>query len=219
MIRRLFFINVLFTFPVLVFGQQTNKIYFNKHLLNSSEVSNYPIKNRDFKKFKSAGAVLYLSRNGQKVDSLFVSGTQFDVWNNSVSFSVDVPVKYLSKDATLSLTPYFYLSDSKIKGQTPEYSQGPEELVAPIKLKIKSDPSGATVYLIPKFYWERNNKFLSYDLKALAPYLVSSGVTTAYTSVQEYVYIAVFSYKNKFTNIQFAPNHFSPIDSIFKKLN
>jgi hypothetical protein len=208
---------ILFSAPFLGFAQHTTKIYFIQKL-DPEQFFEYPAKYTSTMKFKSAGVELYQTRQNEKVDSLFINADELYVLKDSLAFSIEVPNRFFT-GSMLTISPIFYLNNNKVKGGLPAYIQGKEQSVVPIKLKIKSDPSGATVYLIPKLYWEVNSQLPKYNKEALFPYMVSEGLTTVSVNVQEYVYIAVFLYKNKFTTIQCAPNHLSPVDSIFRKLN
>lgn len=217
MTKKLCLVIILFASPLLGLSQHTSKIYFIQQL-DPERIFESPSKYTANIKFKSVGVELYQSKQNRKVDSMFTNANEFQILNDTVTFSVLVPDRFFSKGAELSLSPIFYLNDTKVKGGLPKYIQGKEQPVLQIKLKIKSDPSGATVYLIPKLYWEQNPQLATHNLQALAPYLVTGGPTTIYTYVQEYVYIAVFSYGNKFKEIPCEPNHLNPVDSIFTKL-
>ena len=210
-------ISLIITFLVLPFGglcQNMIRLYFNQKLpINqSNKVHNL--------RFQSVTAQIYLTKDRIKTDSIFIESDDFSIWKDTVSFSVAVPTSFINKAKEISMLPLYNTTYiTKTKGDKPIQLRGKLETVNQIKLKIKSEPSGAIVFLIPKFLWERNPLFQKHDQNLLSHYIVASGPTTTYANVQEYVYIAVFLYKNIFKNIECSPNHISPVDSIFLKLN
>ncbi|SEO49043.1 hypothetical protein SAMN05192574_108272 [Mucilaginibacter gossypiicola] len=213
MIKKLLLLILLFVRPIAGLPQQTTKIYFIQKLTSKNSFAY-----SDTARFKSAGAEVYQSIRGKKIDSLFIKADELLQWRDSVSFSLAVPNNFFSVGSMISISPFLYLG-SKTKGGISGYLQEKEQSIVQIKVKIKSDPSGAEVYLIPKLYWERNHQLAKYNLQALNPYRVNQGLTPVTTIVQEYVYITVFAYKKKFVISQFEPNHLNPMDSIYRKLN
>jgi hypothetical protein len=197
------------------FTQQNTKVYFIRPL--KPDLFKTPDQYKKDVIFRTVGATVYHIKGNKQSDSLFIVANDFSVWKDSIAFSLSIPNALMS-EGRIRINPIYYPNKQNHKGDLPSYILGNEQTLNRIKLKIKSDPSGAIVYLIPKIYWEQQKRLSQYNADALAPYLVSAGTTTVYTYVQEYVYIAVFAYKKKYSAIQFAPNHLSPIDSIYAKI-
>lgn len=170
-------------------------------------------------KFQSVGVEIYGYKNGAKEDSIFVAGESLRFWKDSIAFSVRISKEFLATTSSIKLRPIFYFKKTSTKGELSKSVLAKEQSVIQIQYKLKSSPSGANVYLIPRFYWERNPELSKRNSQALLPYLVTEGVTTVSTYLQEYVYIVLYQYKKRYSIIQISPNHLHPLDSAFSKLN
>jgi hypothetical protein len=210
----LFYIMV---FSVLnAFSQEKTRLYFAVPL--HSDVFKKPTLFKPDLKFRAAGATIYRTNTRGELDSLFFMSNDLHVYHDSIFFSLSVPEKYLA-EGRVTLSPIYYPQIKNNKGNPPNYLLGNVQSLNRITVKIKSDPSGATVFFVPKFLWEQDSRLQKYNLQALSPFIVSAGSTTVTTNVQEYVYIAVFMLKNKYSELQYAPNHLNPIDSISTTFN
>ena len=96
------------------------------------------------------------------------------------------------------------------------WGKGSDKVVRNINLKLNSNPPGATVYLVPKLIWERTPLLAKLkNENLLGPYKVYNGITPIWTRAQEYVYVAVFKYKNQFVRVECSPTYTNPIDSVY----
>jgi len=197
----------------VTFAQVPKRLYFIEKV-NIKELMKNAFPDIDKPQIASVAVELYSYKNGIKQDSLTLHADNLYTWKDSVAFRVNVPESYFA-DQKISLQPIYHLKKNGKKGNLPSYVVGNEQMVNPLLLKIKSNPSGAKVYLVPKLYWDRNPDFAKFKTDALFLYQVSEGVTTVTTYVQEYVYIAVFKYQDRFLTMPCTPNHLHKSDSLF----
>ncbi|NVM65083.1 hypothetical protein FHW88_003387 [Mucilaginibacter sp. SG538B] len=200
------------------FAQDTKKIYFVEKIDYSKlsakllDVSNLP-------KIASASVEVYFHDKEVITDSLTLHAQGIVTWKDSVAFILNIPENYLYHSKRISIIPIYHFKKDGTKGNLPFYSIGLEKSVDPLLLKIKSNPPGAIVYLIPKFFWERDKQLSNFNQNSLFPYRVSEGNTNVTTYVQEFVYVAVFRYKNRYLTLQCSPNHLHKNDSVFIDFN
>jgi hypothetical protein len=198
------------------FSQEKTRLYFAAPL--HSDIFKKPALFKPDLTFRAAGATIYRTNKIGELDSIFVMSNDLHVYHDSIFFSLSVPEKYLA-EGRVTLGPIYYPQTKNNKGNPPNYLLGNVQPLNRITVKIKSEPSGATVFFVPKFLWEQDGRLQKYNSQALSPFIVSTGSTTVTTNVQEYVYIAVFMLKNKYSTLQYAPNHLNPIDSISTTFN
>jgi len=215
---RFYLVLICFSFTKMSFAQDSTKVYFIEKIEPSKLFSNPSLYSPDMK-LQSVGVEIYKYHNDVKEDSSFVFAQSFKNWKDSIAFRIKVPNRLITDKTRLILSPIFYLKKTKNKGELSKNLMGKEQSVRNIVLKIKSDPIGAKVFLIPTLYWELDPELAKFNPKALSPYLVTEGLTTVTTNVQEYVYMVIFQYKKKFFRIQCSPNHLHTVDSVFNKLH
>lgn len=167
----------------------------------------------------SVGVELYRVMNGAKIDSLYKPANYYNIWKDSIIFSFTAPASFSPEKNSIVIQPIYHYYKNDNKSNSANYILGDDHTIELTKLKIKSDPSGADVFLVPRIIWERNSKLNHYDVNELTRYLISEGTTTVITHVQEYVYVAIYHYKDKFYPVLCAPNHLNGLDSVYKKLN
>lgn len=214
---------LFFTFPLLSIAQKKSKFYYIKPI-SLDTASKRKLASLTIPIINGANVKVYAMRNQLKKDSLLLDAENFKIWRDTVSFSYTVPDFFLEGTTGLSITPIYSVNykaaqgAGKQKGEKFTSISGNQDMVKPILLKIKSEPTGATVYLVPKFTWEKDLSLVKLDERALAPYIIGNP-TNVTTRVQEYVYIVVFASKNSYKTMECRPNHIMRLDSVFKKLN
>lgn len=213
---------MFFIFPLHSIAQKKSTFYYIKPI-SLDTFSKRKIASLNTPIINGANVKVYAMRNQLKKDSLLLDAENFKIWRDTVSFSYTVPDFFLEGTTGLSITPIYsvnYKADQgtgKQKGEKFTRISGSQDIVKPILLKIKSDPTGATVYLVPKITWEKDISRKKLDEKALAPYIVGNPTNTV-TRVQEYVYIVVFASNNSYKTMECRPNHLLQLDSVSKKL-
>jgi hypothetical protein len=191
---------LLWIFPLFSTAQEKVRFYYIKPI-NLDTTSKKKLANLIVPVINGANVKVYAMRNQLKKDSILADAEDFKMWQDTVSFSYTVPEFFLEGTTCLSITPIYNVSykaaegSGKQKGDRFTSIGGNQDVVKPILLKIKSEPTGA-----------------------LAPYIVGNP-TNAITRVQEYVYIVVFAIKDTYKTMECRPNHLMPLDSVFKKLN
>lgn len=171
------------------------------------------------KEFKTVSLEIYVQDKNGKVDSIFSAGSDFHWWKDSVVFSYNIPKNLYQNNASISLHPVYQIACSGLNGNRGVENveaDGESNTVRNINVKFVSNPPGATVYLIPKLMWQRTPALSGKkDPAILGRYLLYNGVTPVNAMAQEYVYIALFKFKDKFIPVECSPTHFKMDDMVF----
>ncbi|EHQ26994.1 hypothetical protein [Mucilaginibacter paludis] len=203
----------------LVKAQEEIRLYFVQKI-NISPADKNKLNQLPNATYAGAMVSIYQLTAGVKTDSVLVEAEDFQRWKDTVAFSAAVPASFITNAPGLSASPLLHIVYSKPgRGDFSLDIKGKEKPVSQIQLKIKSDPSGANVFLVPKIVWDRNPLFKRFDQSLLAHYNVYNGLTTVKVPVQEFVYVVVYSYNNHFKTIECRPSHLNPVDSVYLKLN
>jgi hypothetical protein len=142
-------------------------------------------------------------------------------WKDSVTFSFMVPVTKMAGVDSMQVNPVYHFECDQGDQRGPTYidKAGISAIQKFIHLKLKSDPTGAIVYLIPKYLWDTNARLRKKKAEALDEYRVAAGTTPVWTQAQEYVYITLFQTKKQFVSVQCSPVYSQPIDSVFAQFS
>ena len=159
--------------------------------------------------------LVFINSKNQK-DSLYRDIYHLTKKNDSVFFEVLVPKTIIEKSDGVRIDPtYHFNCPGLIRGSYSVNADGKSTSENVMQLKLKSSPEGSIVYLIPKYIWETNSRVRAKNSTALAEYRIWSGITPVWASVQEYVYISLFQYKDQFLSIECSPVHTKQIDSVY----
>ena len=191
--------------------------YINKVILSQSDSATIAQCTKIAYKGVSLEITLF-NKNGNP-ETLYTQGQNYRWWKDSVLFSYVVPAALYNESDSVSIHPTFQIACSGLNGNRGVENveaEGRETAVKNIRVKFTSNPPGATVYLIPKLIWERTPALSkSRSQAALSRYVVYNGITPVQATAQEYVYIALFKYKNRFVPVECSPTHFNTDDTVF----
>ena len=209
---------LLSSFSILT-EHETRLFYIGKLSLNKEKAA--ILKNLNGGHFTGVMAEVYALIDHHKIDSLLVEPENVSFWKDSVAFSVSVPEDFTKTATEISIVPVYHVSYKTVdRGDASIDLNGDGDTTGRILLKIKSDPQKVTVYLIPKVMWQHDHRLVAYEPDALEHYIVSQGPTDVTVPLQEeYVYIALYYFHNKYSRIECRPSHLNPVDSVFLKLN
>lgn len=203
-------------FQTTAYSQDSLKLFYLNKVTNSKSDS---LNLSECRKiiYKGTTVEINLFRNNEIINKFYAEASDFRFWKDSVFFSFNVSRSLYENIDSIAVHPLHHLvCEGRNGNRGPEKveMEGSGNVIRNIDIKFYSNPPGAVVYLIPKLIWERTPRLIKNDI-LLNRYRVYSGITPVWSKVQEYVYIALFRYNNKYRIIECRPTHFNPVDSVY----